>query len=99
MPSIVVTSLPAAWTASSVQLLTDSPSTWHVQAPQLDVSQPMCVPVSPSGVADEMDEQQSRLDHSIDGLTVDGHLQGDGGAHAVSFRETARIVCPVRADG
>src|ERR1700754_5005200 len=48
MPSIVLTSAPSAWTASTVQLFTASPSRWTVHAPQLDVSQPTCVPVSPS---------------------------------------------------
>src|SRR5262245_14646148 len=47
MPSIVVTSDPSAWTASTVQLFTASPLRWTVHAPQLDVSQPTCVPVSP----------------------------------------------------
>src|SRR5215208_1301626 len=47
MPSIVVTSQPSAWTASTVQDFTASPSRWTVQAPQLEVSQPTCVPVSP----------------------------------------------------
>ena len=47
-PSIVVMSVPSAWTASIVQLFTDSPSTWSVQAPHDDVSQPMLVPVSPT---------------------------------------------------
>jgi hypothetical protein len=48
MPSIVVTSAPSACTASTVQLFTASPSSKQVQAPQLEVSQPMWVPVSPA---------------------------------------------------
>src|SRR4051812_47603394 len=44
---MVVTSAPSAWTARTVQDLTASPLRWHVHAPQLDVSQPTCVPVSP----------------------------------------------------
>src|SRR3954447_20751655 len=48
MPSIVVTSASSAWTASTVQLLTACPLRWTVHAPQFDVSQPTCVPVSPS---------------------------------------------------
>src|SRR4051794_30853821 len=48
MPSIVVTSASSAWTARTVQLFTASPLRWTVQAPQFDVSQPTCVPVSPS---------------------------------------------------
>ena len=49
-----------------------SPSTWTVHAPQLLVSQPTCVPVSPSVVAQEVDEQQARLDVGLVGLAVDG---------------------------
>ena len=45
-PSTVVTSWPSAWTASMVQLLIALPSKSTVQAPQLEVSQPVCVPVS-----------------------------------------------------
>ena len=41
-------SWPSACTASMVQDFTGRPSTSTVQAPQLVVSQPMCVPVSPS---------------------------------------------------
>jgi hypothetical protein len=47
MPSIVVTSAPSAWTARTVHDLTASPSTWHVHAPEFEVSQPTCVPVNP----------------------------------------------------
>src|ERR687888_292734 len=46
-PSIVVISLPSAWTASTVHDFTARPSKWIVQAPQSDVSQPIFVPVSP----------------------------------------------------
>src|SRR2546421_1459020 len=46
--SIVVTSRPSACTASSVQDLTDSPSISTVHAPQLEVSHPTLVPMSPS---------------------------------------------------
>src|SRR5262249_50259391 len=45
-PSTVVTSCPSACTASIVQLLIGRPSYSTVQAPQLVVSQPVCVPVS-----------------------------------------------------
>ena len=45
-PSTVITSWPSAWTASIVQLLTGRPSNRTVQAPQLVVSHPVCVPVS-----------------------------------------------------
>ena len=47
-PSIVVMSAPSAWTASTVQLFTDSPSMCSVQAPHDDVSHPMFVPVRPT---------------------------------------------------
>ena len=46
-PSIVVSSRPSACAASSVHDFTDSPSSSTVQAPQLDVSHPTFVPVSP----------------------------------------------------
>ena len=45
MPSIVVTSPPSAWTASTVHDLIASPSSHTVQAPQFEVSHPTCVPV------------------------------------------------------
>ena len=47
-PSTVVISRPSTWTASIVHDFTGLPSTCTVHAPQLVVSQPMCVPVSPS---------------------------------------------------
>jgi len=43
---MVVTLHPSAWTANMVQLFTASPSKCTVQAPQLEVSQPMFVPVN-----------------------------------------------------
>src|SRR5690606_16618564 len=48
MPSIVVTCDPSQAAAKIVQALTLSPSTWTTQAPHWLVSQPTCVPVSPS---------------------------------------------------
>src|SRR5262245_65461758 len=45
MPSMVVTLLPAACAASTVQDLTARPSIWTTQAPHWLVSQPTCVPV------------------------------------------------------
>ena len=44
-PSIVVTSLPAAWTASIRQERTGRPSRMTVHAPQTPCSHPRCVPV------------------------------------------------------
>src|SRR6202042_614450 len=44
-PSTVVTSHPSAWAASTVQDLTDLPSSRTVQAPQDVVSQPTLVAV------------------------------------------------------
>src|SRR6516225_4796503 len=46
--SIVSTERPSACSASKVQDLTASPSTWTTQAPHWLVSQPTCVPVRPS---------------------------------------------------
>ena len=48
MPSIVVTSDPSAWTASTVHDFTDTPSSSTVQEPQLLVSHPTTVPTLPS---------------------------------------------------
>jgi hypothetical protein len=45
-PSTVVTRRPSAMTASTVQDLTGVSSSQTTQAPQLDVSQPQCEPVS-----------------------------------------------------
>ena len=47
-PSIVVTSVPSACTASTVHDFTDSPSRSTVQAPHDVVSQPMFVAVRPT---------------------------------------------------
>src|SRR5213083_948448 len=47
-PSTVRTSCPCAITARTVQDLTGVPSSQTVHTPQLDVSQPQWVPVSPS---------------------------------------------------
>src|SRR5437588_3437274 len=47
-PSIVSTLAPSACTASRVQAFTASPLTCTTQAPHWLVSQPTCVPVSPS---------------------------------------------------
>ena len=47
-PSIVVTSCPSAWTASTLHDFTLRPSRCTVHAPQLLVSQPTTVPVFPS---------------------------------------------------
>jgi hypothetical protein len=46
-PSTVVTRCPSAMTARTVQDLTGMSSSHTTQAPQLDVSQPQCEPVSP----------------------------------------------------
>jgi len=46
-PSTVVTRRPSAITASTVHDLTGVSSSHTTQAPQFDVSQPQCEPVSP----------------------------------------------------
>ena len=46
-PSMVVTSLPSACTASTVHDFTDSPLRCTVHAPHDEVSHPMLVPVRP----------------------------------------------------
>src|SRR5829696_3748925 len=47
MPLTVVISCPSACTANTVHDLTDSPSIWTVQAPQLVVLHPGCTPPIP----------------------------------------------------
>ena len=61
-PSTVRTSWPSAIAASTVHDFTGSPSSSTTQVPQLLVSQPQWVPVSPSVVAQEVHEQHARLD-------------------------------------
>ena len=64
--------------------LTVLPSMSTVHAPQLPVSQPTCVPVRSSDVADEVDEQLARLDLLLVDLAVDldaDRLLGDGLGH------------------
>ena len=73
-PSTVVISLPWAWTANSVQDFSGTPSTRTVHAPQLVVSQPMCVPVESQRLPDEVHEEQPRLDCVAALLAVDRHL-------------------------
>ena len=58
-PALVVTDAPSASTASMVQLFTDRPSTWIVQAPHWLVSQPICVPVSASDSRSQVDSSRS----------------------------------------
>ena len=48
MPSTVSISAPSHCTVRTVQDLTDMPSRSTVQAPQCEVSQPMCGPVCAS---------------------------------------------------
>ncbi len=74
-PSTVVTSRPSACTASTVHDLTGTPSSSTVQAPQWVVSQPMWVPVMLKRLAQEMDEQEARLDFRFMLGAVD--LDGD----------------------
>ena len=71
-PSTVWTSWPSAWTASIVQLLTGVPSNSTVQAPQLVVSQPVWVPVSCEPLAEQVRQQQPRLDVEGARPAVDG---------------------------
>ena len=59
---MVRTSRPSACTANMVQDLTALPSSMTVQAPQIEVSQPMCGPVRPGDFAQVVDQQQPRLD-------------------------------------
>ena len=64
-------SRPSACTANMVQLLTAMPSSMTVQAPQMEVSQPMCGPVRPGDLAQIVDQEQARLDLVGIGFAVD----------------------------
>ena len=70
-PSMVRTSRPSACTANIVQLLTALPSSITVQAPQIEVSQPMCGPGQAGHLAQVVDQQQARLDLVGIRLSVD----------------------------
>ena len=61
-PSTVVTSRPSACTPNIVHDFTGWPSSSTVQAPQLVVSQPTCVPGEPELLADQVREEQPGLD-------------------------------------
>ena len=61
-PSTVRTSWPSAMAASTVQDFTGTPSSHTTQAPQLEVSQPQWRAGQLQVVAQEVDEQQPRLD-------------------------------------
>jgi hypothetical protein len=89
MPSIVVTSAPSHWTASTVQLLTASPSTWQVHAPQFGGVAADVRAGQAELFAQVVHEQQSRLDLRRMSLSVDGHLQGDGAVHELSSHRAA----------
>ena len=69
-PSIVVTSVPSACTASTVHDFTDSPSSSTVQAPHDDVSQPTLVPLARGRRAGSA-RAASRLDVRLAPLAVD----------------------------
>ena len=99
--STVRISWPSHIAASVVHDFTGLPSISTTQAPQLDVSQPQCVPVRPGGVADEVHEQHARLDVARDVLAVDvdRHLHGQASlwsARAVARRRARLVSTPAR---
>jgi hypothetical protein len=77
MPSTVVRSAPLAWAANIVQALTDIPFISMVQAPQWEVSQPICGPVMFEIFPQEVDQKRARLDEALHLLAVDGHGDRD----------------------
>ena len=83
----MVTEAPSACTASTVHDLTASPLRCTVQAPQLDVSQPTCVPVRPSSIAQKMDQQQPRLDLPLfaGAVDLDRHVHTWHGLSSLSW--------------
>ena len=70
---MVVISSPSAWTASTEQLFADTPFSSTVQAPQLEVSQPMGVPDAARHLAYVMHEQHAGLDVIVVPHAVDSH--------------------------
>ena len=69
-----------------------------MQAPQLDVSQPTCVPVSPRCVAHRVHQQQTRLDLQLVLDPVDAEADGNRFTHASPSRfcwANATILQPV----
>ncbi len=64
---------PSAITPSTVQLFTGSPSSRTTHAPQFDVSQPQCVPVSPNVSRRRWTSSTRGSTSAVRGLAVDGH--------------------------
>ena len=64
-PSMVVTAAPSVETASIVQLLTETPSTWTTHAPHCDVSQPMCGAGEVEVLAQQVGQKQGRIDVNL----------------------------------
>ena len=70
----MVTSAPSAWTASTVQLLTDSPFEVHGAGAAVGRVATDVGAGQPEHVAQVVDEQEPRLDLGLVRLTVDGDL-------------------------
>ncbi len=90
IPSIVLISRPSALTASIVHDLALSPSTRTVHAPQLLVSQPMCVPVSPKTSRRRWTSRRRGSTSASLRLAVDGEVDLVGGHRTLlSLRQRA----------
>ena len=70
-PSTVLIFFCCACTANIKQDRTGAPSTSTVQAPQTPCSQPICVPVKPAIVADDVGQYPPRLDSHFIARAVD----------------------------
>ena len=98
IPSIVVISWPSAWTASIVQHFALAPSTWTVQAPQLLVSQPTWVPVSPKSSRSRWTSSRRGSTSASRRLAVDGDGDVLVSSSAPLTRRPARARARVRSE-
>ena len=99
--STVRISWPSHIAARIVHDLTGLPSISTTQAPQLEVSQPQCVPVRPSVSRMKWTSSVARLDVARDLLAVDGdrhlHVQASCcSARAVARRRARLVSTPAR---
>ena len=97
---MVVISVPSAWAASMVQLLTASPLTWSVQAPQTGRVAADVGAGQPEAVPDVVDEQRAVLDLALVRGAVDRDLDPqDGSPPCESPLKLVRASsCPIQRD-
>ena len=94
MPSIVVTSAPSAWTASTVQDLTASPFRWHGARAAVGGVAADVRAGEAERVTQEVDQEQTGLDLGRLLGAVDRHRNADRAGHvAVSSSSTVGTCC------